>query len=63
MLNDGGVLQSLQYKHFNDGYRMTFPTKALIFTLKVHYGCNIKCTEMKHIGFKVEYRSLNYTTA
>lgn len=63
MPNYGGVLQSLQYKRFNDGYRMTFPTKALSFMLKVHYCCNIKRSEMKHAGIKVENGSLNYMIA
>lgn len=42
---------------------MAFSSKALIFMLKVHYGCNIKCSEMKHTGIKVEYWSLNYMIA
>lgn len=42
---------------------MPFPTKALIFMFKVHYGRNIKCSEMKHAGIKVEYWSLNYMIA
>lgn len=63
MSNQGSVLQSLKYKHCNDGYRMIFPAKSLIFMLEVHYGCNIKCSWKKHTGIRVEYWSLNYMPA